>query len=298
MATAATTSKVSQFRISVVAMTGAAISIDDASAADTILSVKERVFAANDKMPVRRQRLVFCPGPRGMDALADDETLGGAGVAQDGSAELDVLIEPLTEAEMETLGVELIAAATNGIAADVDRLIKDGANVEAKDAERERTALIWAGYNGHADCVRLLLHAGADEDAKGNKQESALLLAAFKGHADCARLLLDAGSNKEAKNVAGNTSLMLAAFGGSVDCVRLLLDAGVDTEATSSTGSTALIWAATFGQPDCARLLLDAGADKNTKDNDGKTALDHATQEGIHDVARIIESHVFAETSK
>ncbi len=29
-----------------------------------------------------------------------------------------------------------------------------------------RTALIWAGYTGHADCARLLLNAGADKNAK------------------------------------------------------------------------------------------------------------------------------------
>ncbi len=85
-------------------MTGAAIDIDDASAADTILSVKERVFAVNPKLPVRRQRLVYRPGPRGLEALADDETLGGAGVAQDGTAELDVLLEPLSEEETNELG--------------------------------------------------------------------------------------------------------------------------------------------------------------------------------------------------
>jgi hypothetical protein len=78
-------------------MAGAAIAIDNASAADTVLSVKQRVFAANRKMPVHRQRLVYSAGPRGMDALADDETLGGAGVARDGSAELDVLLAELTE---------------------------------------------------------------------------------------------------------------------------------------------------------------------------------------------------------
>ncbi len=88
-------------------MTGAVITIDDAAASDTILSIKEHVFAANDKMPVRRQRLVYRPGPRGMEALADDETLGGAGVARDGSAELDVLIEPLTEEEVAALGEEV-----------------------------------------------------------------------------------------------------------------------------------------------------------------------------------------------
>ncbi len=88
-------------------MTGAAIAIDDASAADTVLSVKERVFAANSKMPVHRQRIIYQPGPRGMDPLADDETLGGAGVARDGSAELDVLLADLTAAETDTIGKEV-----------------------------------------------------------------------------------------------------------------------------------------------------------------------------------------------
>jgi hypothetical protein len=81
-------------------MAGAAIAINDASAADTIFSVKQRVFAANRKLAVRRQRLVYLPGPFGMDALADDETLGGAGVARDCTAELDVLVADLTEEEM------------------------------------------------------------------------------------------------------------------------------------------------------------------------------------------------------
>ena len=81
-------------------MTGATIAIDDAAAADTILSVKERVFAANRELPVRRQRLVYRPGPRGMEALADDETLGGAGVARDGTAKLDVLQADLSSAEV------------------------------------------------------------------------------------------------------------------------------------------------------------------------------------------------------
>jgi hypothetical protein len=90
--------------MSVVAMSGEAIVIDDASAADTILIVKQRVFAANAHLPVRRQRLVYLRGPRGMEPLADDETLGGAGVVRDGSAQLDVLLADVTEAEVEELG--------------------------------------------------------------------------------------------------------------------------------------------------------------------------------------------------
>jgi hypothetical protein len=80
-------------------MTGAVIAIDGASATDTILSVKERVFASNIKLPVQRQRLVYRPGPRGMEPLANNETLRSAGVAQDGSAEIDVLLADLTKAE-------------------------------------------------------------------------------------------------------------------------------------------------------------------------------------------------------
>ena len=88
-------------------MTGAVISIDNASAVDTVLSVKQRVRAANRKLPVRRQRLVYRPGPSGMDALADDETLGSAGVARDGTAELDMLLEELTEADVAALDTKV-----------------------------------------------------------------------------------------------------------------------------------------------------------------------------------------------
>ena len=89
-------------------MTGATIEIEDASVADTILSVKERVHAANWKMLVRRQRLMYRPGPRGMEPLADNQTLGGAGVPQDGSAELDVLLAELTAADVSELVREFL----------------------------------------------------------------------------------------------------------------------------------------------------------------------------------------------
>ena len=85
-------------------MTGATIVINDASVDDSILSVKRRVYAANRELRVHRQRLMYRPGPRGIEPLADDETLGGAGVARDGSAELDVLLADLTTAEAAELG--------------------------------------------------------------------------------------------------------------------------------------------------------------------------------------------------
>ena len=85
-------------------MSGEAIAINDATAADRILTVKQRVFVANPKMPVGRQRLVYMDGPHGMNALANSLTLDGAGVPQDGSGKLDVLLADQTAADVAALG--------------------------------------------------------------------------------------------------------------------------------------------------------------------------------------------------
>ena len=105
-------------------MTGAVIDIDGASAIDTILSIKQRVFAANRKLYVRRQRLVYRPGPRGMEALANDETLGGAGVVQDGTAELDVVLAELTDADVAELGPQVCASVADTLLSCIQFHIK------------------------------------------------------------------------------------------------------------------------------------------------------------------------------
>ena len=68
-------------RICIIGANGVTIFIDDAVSTDKILRIKQRVFAANRKLFVRRQRLVYRAGPRGMEKLDDDDALGGAGVA-------------------------------------------------------------------------------------------------------------------------------------------------------------------------------------------------------------------------
>jgi hypothetical protein len=277
----------STFRISVLTMAGAAIAIEDASAADTILSVKERVFALNSKLRVRRQRLVYSPGPRGMDALADDETLGGAGVARDGSAELDVLLADLTVVDMTELGSEFLQAAKIGCTRDMVELLDEGADKEFKD-ECECTALILAAERGHAECVRLLVEAGANKDATDNFGLTALIRAAEKGRTDCVRLLLEGGAGKEANDNNGFTALMWAARLGNSDCVRLLLEGGARKDAKNNGRWTSLMLAAERGKTDCVRLLVEAGADKDAEDRFGYTALIHAANYGHWDSARLL----------
>ncbi len=83
---------------------GATYVIDNVTASDTVLRVKEIVFAANRKMHVRQQQLACRLGPHGLRYLANQETLGDAGMAQDGSAELVMRLEALPTAEAKKIG--------------------------------------------------------------------------------------------------------------------------------------------------------------------------------------------------
>ena len=73
-----------------------------------MLSVKEQVFAANSELPVRQQQqLVHRPGPHCIDAQAEDATLDGAGVAEVGAVEPNVLLaQSNREMDRQVLPVE------------------------------------------------------------------------------------------------------------------------------------------------------------------------------------------------
>ena len=66
------------------------------------------------------------------------------------------------------------------------------------------------------------------------KKMTALMCATARNHADCVRLLLEAGANKISKDEDGRTALFWAARNGRAECLRLLLNAGADKEATDN----------------------------------------------------------------
>ena len=102
---------INRSRISIISMNGAAIVLDDASAADSIQSVKRRVFGVDSKLTMSRQRIMYTDGPYGMNPLPGNETLDGAGVPQDGSAKIDVLLADrvhLSWREAQKLGKKVL----------------------------------------------------------------------------------------------------------------------------------------------------------------------------------------------
>lgn len=102
-----------------------------------------------------------------------------------------------------------------------------GAIVYANDEMLEAsTAVSLAAVEGHTECVKLLLAAGAE--VRTYAGGITLIMVAFHGYKDCLNLLIDAGVNVNAQGGTGNTALMASAYGGHEDCVQLLLSAGAD----------------------------------------------------------------------
>ena len=143
------------------------------------------------------------------------------------------------------------AAAKAGSAAALRAALAAGADAEWRDEPNACAALHWASYEGHVDCVRLLLAHGAAADAAARDGCTPLHSAAAQGHAACCRLLLDAGSTVDARDLDGRTPLWLAAERGHASCCEVLLSRGASTGAASCAG-VAVLQAATGA----ARALL------------------------------------------
>lgn len=96
---------------------------------------------------------------------------------------------------------QLLFAATKGDNAAVLKLLKKGANIEAKD-EGSSTPLGLAADFGHADTVKLLLAKGADRVAGQLSGDDALVEAARGGNFKKMQILLDMGARLEARRKA------------------------------------------------------------------------------------------------
>ena len=91
----------------------------------------------------------------------------------------------------------LHAAVVSGGVAEVEVLLKAGADMDAKNPEGDTTLHAAARYNSSPAVLEVLLKAGADVYAKDANGMTALHYAAEKGHGGVAEALLKAGCNKD-----------------------------------------------------------------------------------------------------
>ena len=88
----------------------------------------------------------------------------------------------LTACGKSNLNDKLMAAARGKNKEAVERLIKEGADVNAKDKDNGYTVLLYVAESGNLDMVKHLVKNGADVNAKGSKRnETPLHRAARNG---------------------------------------------------------------------------------------------------------------------
>ncbi|WP_340540694.1 ankyrin repeat domain-containing protein [Nocardioides sp. GXZ039] len=216
---------------------------------------------------------------------------------------------PPSAAEQATLDRRLRAAAWADDVPRARRLIRQGADVNAKD-DTEQSAYLIATSEGYLDLLRLTLRHGARIDDKDSWNGTGLIRAAERGHGLVVGELLGAGIDRDHVNRIGYQAIHEAIWLGEdtpayATTVRVLVAGGVELDRRSpSAGLTpsemarergysrladimetvttaerpsdpdrALLRAAEDGDADAVALALRAGADIEARDSNERTAL-------------------------
>jgi ankyrin repeat protein len=187
-------------------------------------------------------------------------------IAVASARDMEPLVGALLEAGASPDGVKgrspLLAAARDGSAAIIRRLLAAGADPTAKD-EARATALHIAAAAGRIEAVEALLATpGADLEAKAGGL-TPLQTAAAGGYTRVVEILLQRGAKLGAK-----TSPFRAVALGDADGLRSKLAKGDPNATDSGSGWSLLVLAALLGRTECVRVLLDAGA--NARSEAGK----------------------------
>jgi uncharacterized protein len=234
--------------------------------------------------------------------------------------------ERLSGVRPDALNARLIDAAWNNDVARARRLIRAGANVNAKD-DTEQSAYLISTSEGYLRLLNLTLRHGADVDSKDSYNGTGLIRAAERGHADVVGRLLQTDVDVDHVNRLGWTALHEAIILGEDtpryhDTVRLLVAAGADISLPSRRdgalplqharnqgfGTAAatlrraararginraqarvrLLRGARQGQADAVAVALRAGAPLETRDGNRRTPLLLAAIHDRVEVARLL----------
>ena len=153
----------------------------------------------------------------------------------------------------------LMLAARTGNVAVAELLVRQGADVNARERYRDQSAVMWAAAQGHARwwrswCRRAPTSRCARRPPTGRRR-SATSRACSTGPA------------------GGLTPLLYAARAGCLGCVKTMVEAGADKDRPNPDGMTPMIMALDNGYPEVAHYLLERGANPHTWDWWGRTPL-------------------------
>uniref|UniRef100_UPI002147BE07 M56 family metallopeptidase n=1 Tax=Tahibacter caeni TaxID=1453545 RepID=UPI002147BE07 len=213
-----------------------------------------------------------------IDGLVDDDAAGAAPrrtaatalclillAACSGAvvAALPRLALPTAAAEPDARVTALLAAARSGDDVTVRRLVRDGADIDARVLDGG-TALIQAVRAGDPAMVDTLLELGADPDRASLGQGNPLIAAARLGRQSIVEGLVEAGADVNRVVTYDETPLINAARAGHLATVRYLVAHGADVRFGVEADGWLGRWRTPLNQTRDAAVrayLLEQGAD-------------------------------------
>jgi uncharacterized protein len=194
---------------------------------------------------------------------------------------------------VKALTEQLIRTAEAGDTPAVQRLLKEGAAINGRDAQG-RTPVMAATHGNRVETVQALIQAGADINIRDNRLDNPFLYAGAEGLLEILRLTIEAKADTKLTNRFVGTALIPAAERGHVEIVNeLLTRTDVDVNHVNNLGWTALLEAIVLSNggerhQQIVQLLVDHGANVNIADKDGITPLKHAQARGFKEIERIL----------
>lgn len=197
-----------------------------------------------------------------------------------------------TDSESRTT---LLRAAICGHSLLCSKLLKRGANPNAKTKDGVQTVLGQAAANSNKDTIVALLDGKADIEGKDSRQRTPLFRAAGAPRKlEVCRELLDRGANPNPQLASPYevnhrmTPLNFASFRGLSSVVQLLLEYGADLEGLDESGSTSLYIAAEYGHLEVCQYLIDEGADVDVRSSCGHSVVSIAATYGHLEVVQLL----------
>jgi ankyrin repeat protein len=155
----------------------------------------------------------------------------------------------------------VMAAARAGDAESIERLIRAGADPNARETSLGETALMWAAGENQEEAIRALVAGKADPNLASND----LNLTPMDW--------VQVGMVSTVLPVGGWPPLLFAARQNATSAALALIEVGADRNIRDPDGLTALNIAVMNQHYDLAAALLDAGADPNVGDRTGMAPL-------------------------
>lgn len=172
--------------------------------------------------------------------------------------------------------------------AEVIKLIKNGANVNAQDAENYTPLILAAGQAGLEAIIKQLLTHQAQPNMQTRDGRTALMHASIADNIPGAILLLEAHANPDISDAFGKTALMYATEHDHQKLFTELLKHKADINKADKQGLTALMLAADVNNAEMVSELIKLNVLANKQDKDGNTALMRAILKKNRAMARLL----------